>query len=154
MNIEEKIIFKGLDYSVSGKKAFIRKILSIPETRDIFLSHIVKSEAIEKLELRNKFISFDSKFRSVSLNEEDLVKLFDLTTSYNIESFLNDSRLSDTKRTFYSMYLAPLQNSDYSKSFKIDYFLIYGIVNQERCHIRLKEIWLEHPEYYLFYLKK
>ena len=154
MNIEEKIIFKGLDYSVSGKKAFIRKILSIPETRDIFLSHIVKSEAIEKLELRNKFISFDSKFRSVSLNEEDLVKLFDLTTSYNIESFLNDSRLSDTKRTFYSMYLAPLQNSDYSKSFKVDYFLIYGIVNQERCHIRLKEIWLEHPEYYLFYLKK
>ena len=154
MNIEEKIIFKGLDYSVSGKKAFIRKILSIPETRDIFLSHIVKSEAIKKLELRNKFISFDSKFRSVSLNEEDLVKLFDLTTSYNIESFLNDSRLSDTKRTFYSMYLAPLQNSDYSKSFKVDYFLIYGIVNQERCHIRLKEIWLEHPEYYLFYLKK
>ena len=154
MNIEEKIIFKGLDYSVSGKKAFIRKILSIPETRDIFLSHIVKSEAIEKLELRNKFISFDSKFRSVSLNEEDLVKLFDLTTSYNIESFLNDSRLSDAKRTFYSMYLAPLQNSDYSKSFKVDYFLIYGIVNQERCHIRLKEIWLEHPEYYLFYLKK
>ena len=61
MNIEEKIIFKGLDYSVSGKKAFIRKILSIPETRDIFLSHIVKSESIEKHEFRNKFISFDFK---------------------------------------------------------------------------------------------
>ncbi|MBP3198630.1 MAG: hypothetical protein J6N21_16715 [Butyrivibrio sp.] len=152
MNLEEKIIFRGLDYSVSGKKAFIRKVLSVPETRELFLRSIMESEAIEQLELHNKIISFDSKFRSIKLNEDDIIKVFDLITAGKTERFLSDSSLSDVNRAFYSAYLAPLLDSDYSKTFIVDYFFIYGIVNQEKCQVRLKELWYDHPEYYLYFI--
>ncbi|WP_026517708.1 hypothetical protein [Butyrivibrio sp. MC2021] len=152
MDLGEKIIFKGLDYSVSGKKAFVRKILSIPETREIFLKHIMESAVIEQLDLYNKIASFDSKFHSVSLDEDDLVKIFDIAAAGKTEKFLSDSSLSDRDKAYYIGYLTPLLKSECSQSFKIDYYLIYGIVNQEKCHTKLKELWLEHPEYYSFYL--
>lgn len=152
MDLEKKIIFKGLDYSVSGKKEFIKKILSFPEIRDDYISLIMDSDIINKLDLRKKIVSFGNRFHSVSLNEEDLLKLFDLTTTDKLLRFLNDSNLSDVERDFYTAYLAPVLNPEYTQSFLVDYYLIYAIVNQDRCIPKLKELWHEHPEYYSYYL--
>ncbi len=152
MNLEDTVLFKGLDYTVHGKKAFIKEILSFKEVQEEYMEALKKPDVIELLGFSERMVSLDNKHHSLSLNEDDLVKIFDLLFAGRIKYFLKENSLSCKERFIYVSLLEPMLNSESSLSFRIDHLLIYGIINQEKCRNRLKELWFDHPEYYSYYL--